>query len=304
MFATKKILITGAKGFIGQKLLKRLQDIEHLEVHPAEIELEKLSSIEKCINQRVWDIVVHLAGISYAPACEKDPELAFQINSQATKQLAEILTEKSPKAHLIFPSTAYVYAPISGQTDQVSIDESFEIAPANIYAQTKLHAENYLEQISKERGLKVSLLRLFNHTHYTQPDHFFLPNMYQQLQNLKHISGPELLVGNIDLNRDFGSIFDLINALSAIVHQSEKFPLFDIFNICSGHAKNLAVILQVLAEKLEVKNIRFTIDPKRLRGREPTHIVGNCHKITSLIDWKPSCITEQDLVNYFLKDGE
>ena len=119
---------------------------------------------------------------------------------------------------------------------------------------------------------------------------------------LKGEPDPVLSVGNIELNRDFGSVFDLINMFVQVVESSDKMPAFGVFNVCSGTAKNLKKILETLAKHLDITNLQFEVDANRVRSNEPETIVGNNDLLSGILNWKPSCKSEFDLIDNFLRD--
>lgn len=294
----KNILITGAQGFIGSNLKKHfVSQGEYVEGPDFDLfESEKWRAL---LKGRPWDFVFHLAALSHVPTCEKDPKETFRVNQDGSELLATLLRECSPKTKLVFFSTAQVYrAPSKEEISQeLSFSEQREIAPQNIYAQSKWGAEKSLCRISEETGLETTIFRLFNHSHYTQSPQFFLPHLYCTLTEGKGESVVDVPVGNLDLWRDIGSLQDLLKALDRLMSLSCSKP-FEVFNLCSGHAKNLRVLAEVLAKELGVK-ARFHTDPSRVRENEAKYIRGDHQKFSEWSGWKPKSITEQDLVKAF-----
>jgi GDP-4-dehydro-6-deoxy-D-mannose reductase len=288
------ILITGTLGFVGAPLLKVLK-AQGLDARAAELDLLKPETITRELDAVKPALVVHLAGLSHVPTCEKDPEMALRVNRDGTRLLAEAHAAAVGKARFLFASTAQVYAAAHGDevTTQAVFTEERKIAPQNAYAKTKWEAEEALRAVAAKTGLRVTLLRFFNHTHKTQTPDFFLPHIYQQLQAGK----TEIPVGNLDVHRDFGALEDLLEALKIVV--SRDLP-DEAYNICSGKAKHLRRLAEGLASRMGVQ-ARFVTDPARVRKGEPLSLVGSHERLARATGWKPRSVTEDQLLDSFLR---
>jgi GDP-4-dehydro-6-deoxy-D-mannose reductase len=297
--SSNPILVTGAQGFIGSSLIPSLKDLGH-EVHAATLDLLDFESIEKCIQSRPWGTLVHLAAISHVPTCEKNPALAYQTNLNGTAFLLEAVKRHCPQIHLVFASTAQVYAAPQGKeiTDGVVFDEERTILPQNLYARTKWQSELLIKDASEKLGLKATVLRLFNHTHRSQSPDFFLPHLYAQMTSAKPNSEISIPVGNLDLDRDVGSVKDLISAMVQVI-QNPSWK-FETFNVCSGTSKNLGKLAREMAEMLKVR-AEFIVDPARVRTGEPKSLIGSHEKLTRATGWVPQCRTESELLKEFIR---
>ena len=148
----KKILITGGAGYIGTslipELLKNNYDVtvydslsydgnvlipyfQHQNFHFIKGDILERSKLKKATRNK--DIIIHLAAIVGYAACEKNPELTEMINTQATKDLTNML---SPNQLLMFGSTGSNY----GKVDGVCTEKT-PLNPTSLYAKTKTEAE-------------------------------------------------------------------------------------------------------------------------------------------------------------------
>lgn len=300
----KKILITGARGFIGTHLHRALtrggSQVLAPDHHALNVADE--TSVTNFFKQNPVDVVVHLAGISHVQACEKDPALARAINVKGTRNVLEHALVANLKTHFILASTAQVYAPPVGDevASGVCFDESRKLDPQNLYAQTKWEAE---QVVIDSLAQTATTLRFFNHTHKSQSPAFFLPHVHRELQEYRD-GGSEkpavIPVGNIDLWRDIGSVFDLCRAIAMVIENASWRR--EVFNVCSGHAKNLRSLAEGLARKMDVE-VHFKTDPARVRPNEPIKIVGGHGKLTAAVGWRPNVRSEAELLDDFLSDG-
>jgi nucleoside-diphosphate-sugar epimerase len=99
------------------------------------------------------DAIVHLAAIVGDPACSRQEELAREVNLEATQALLGD-AEKAGVERFVFASTCSNYGRMDGDT---IVDESVELRPISLYAETKVAAE--LEVLSRSGGLASTCLR-------------------------------------------------------------------------------------------------------------------------------------------------
>lgn len=171
----KKIAITGPLGHIGSKFIHSLKKGEFDRV----ILLDNLSTqrygslfnlpedvpfsfIEGDIRDYALeklfegiDVVLHLAAVTDATSSFENAELVNQVNFEGTKRVAEACAKCGCK--MVFISTTSVYG-----AQQAVIDEncsSQDLKPQSPYAESKLRAENLLDQMEKEKGLKYVICR-------------------------------------------------------------------------------------------------------------------------------------------------
>ena len=291
-----KVLILGGAGFIGSNLKRSLVVAGH-DVETPPIDILDYEALLKMFAKERWEWVLHLAGVSHVATCEQDPANALRVNVLGTSNILETMRRAAPQAHLIFSSTAQVYRP---PTDGKPLDEDGSIAPWNMYARAKAAAEALIRQYCDNGDLSATVLRLFNHTHSSQPPNFFLPEIYRRLKTAVETGEQVVSVGNLDLLRDIGSIQDLCRAFDQLLQAKHRLGQFEVFNLCSGSAKSLRLIAQQVAERIGAR-VDFRLDESRLRPGEPACIVGSSDKLSRTIGWSSQCRTEVDLVNNFFE---
>ena len=302
-----RVLVTGAAGFIGSRLLPALQG-EGIEVWGSSFDLLDYDAVQRELVSSPWDMLIHLAGVSHVPTAESNPKVAYEVNVTGTALLLEALRAHSPETHFVFASTAQVYAaPEGGERQEgVIFDEARRVCPQNVYARTKRAAEVWIEDLSRTVGVSATVLRLFNHTHKSQSPDFFLPYLYAQLLTAKAERLKEIPIGNLDLYRDMGSVDDLVEALVRLVvlqktRKAREVPSFEVFNICSGTAKSLRRLAEQLALQMGV-SVSFRVDPSRVRPGEPRSICGSSELFQEKTGWRPRIQSEEDLIRAFLAD--
>src|SRR5712691_13329348 len=129
-----RILVTGAKGQLGQELQRVLRGEEVIATDRPEYELTDPMLGEKIAAQRP-DLVIHTAAYTDVDGCERDPDTAFQVNAQGTRRVAEGAAKAN--ARLIYISTDYVF---DGKKLE-PYTERDPVNPLNVYGRSKLIGE-------------------------------------------------------------------------------------------------------------------------------------------------------------------
>ena len=146
----KKYVITGASGLLGQAMIPYLANQGHEVyalchkhslsyasplVHEIKCDLREKAAVADILDEIAPDILIHAAGLTSVDQCENDPELAFFLNTEIPTRLAKWC------AHY---NTRYVFISSDHVTGGVKplFNEQDEIAPVNVYAQSKAQAED------------------------------------------------------------------------------------------------------------------------------------------------------------------
>ena len=129
-----RILVTGAKGQLGQELQRVLRGEEVIATDQPEYAMTDPMLGEKIAPQRP-DLVIHTAAYTDVDGCEREPEIAFAVNAQGTRRVAEGAAKAN--ARLIYLSTDYVF---DGKKTE-PYTERDPVNPLNVYGRSKLAGE-------------------------------------------------------------------------------------------------------------------------------------------------------------------
>jgi len=134
----KKLLLTGASGFLGSRILTFYNDKYHL-IAPShsEMDITEWDSVLHYFEQHQPDIVLHCAAISDTGTCEKNPELSLLVNVTGSEHLAKAAFLSGAKCILCSSDQVYCnsdYENVNSENDTVT--------PYNIYGKHKLAAES------------------------------------------------------------------------------------------------------------------------------------------------------------------
>lgn len=289
-----RILITGARGFVGRHML-----VELAARFPAAERIAGLADVTDADALRDMvkaarpDVVVHLAGVASIPASRADPTAAFAVNLDGTLNLARALLAEAPAAVLIHAGSADCYG--ASFRAGKAVDESAPLAPLNTYAASKAAADLALGAMTAERGLRAVRFRPFNHSGPGQSAAFVVPAFAAQLARIGHgAQEPVIRVGNLSAERDFLDVRDVVAAYASAIECSETLPAGSVFNLASGVPRQIGEILDYM---IQISGLEVTveIDPTRLRATDIARAAGNARIAEALLGWKPTIPFETTL---------
>lgn len=300
----KKHLITGVNGFVGKYFVDYLHDIEPdceimglgLEEQP-KIKGIKYKSVNLCDSEKVHDIIadfkpdyiIHLAAISSVAKSWEDPVGCFLNNNATFLNLAEAVRKLGLKTRILSVGSSEEY----GFYDE-PMKENFVLHPKSPYSVARLSQE-YLSKLYVDRfGIDIVMTRSFNHIGPGQSTVFVIPSFIEQL--IKIANGEienKMLVGNIDVERDFTDVRDVVDAYYKILTRA---PNREVYNVCSGHAVKLRDIIDDTAKQLGVKP-NIVVDSARVRPNDVKLVVGDNTKIKKELGWKPKYTLQQTIAD-------
>lgn len=258
----KTILLTGATGFIGHHLRKRLSQMpfgrlvllsrtpSHEDKTPewGNNETRVVSSLDT-LSPHTWkdhgidriDTVFHLGGfIPKKSGSGDDPSHVNQVyrdNLEGTRGLLDSLP--FPPQRIVFASTIDVYAPLP---EGAILTESSAIRPSGIYGASKLFCESLIESYARRTGCAWSILR-YGHL-YGPGEGSFSKLIPQAIKALLEGRNP-VLYGDGSVLRDFLYVGDAVEA--SVRALSDKTNHIGPLNIVRGESRPIREFVELLA---------------------------------------------------------
>ncbi len=313
-WAQKKVLVTGAEGFIGSHLTERLVALgaevkalvmynsfntwgwidtfrpgekNKLHIICADIrEADLLKSTLKDI-----DIVFHLAALIAIPYSYVSPSSYIKTNIEGTLNLLQAARDHGVEKFL-HTSTSEVY----GTAQYVPIDEKHPLQGQSPYSASKIGADMIAESFYRSFDLPVTTVRPFNTYGPRQSMRAIIPTLIVEM-----LSNDKIQLGSLHPIRDFTYVSDTVEGFLKTAETDDING--EVINL--GSAQGISI--GKLAEKLmKMMNKKITIESEGKRVRPPqsevNQLICNNNKAKKLIDWQPKMSLDEGLeetINWF-----
>lgn len=303
----KKILITGASGYIGSILKNNLSQYKLIGIDKKINTLSKhnvfkinLNSkhLEKFIFNFDPNIVIHLAGQSTIDFVGNKKRY-LENNVRATQNLIKSLKKCPSLKKIIFSSTASVYQP-----SKKNLTEKNKINPTNSYSLTKFRCENILKKFSQKYEIDLIIFRFFNvcgadlknklgEAH--EPETHLIPLVVNKLNNNKlvKIYGSNYKTKDGTCVRDYIHVMDIISAIKKIILKDLKEKI-SIYNLGNEVGVSVKKIINTISSTLK-KDAKLKIVSRR--NGDVSRLVCSSKKFFKLIGWKPKNSKIQKIIN-------
>ena len=281
--AIKKILLTGADGFIGGYFYNELEHrgFEFLNISNSsstrlppdkhvKLSLSDREGLMKTIESYRPDAVVHMAAI--ASPVYHNPSEIYDVNVCGTENLLEAVKKSCPNGvRVLLFSTAGVY----GNQDTLFLEETLPVRPVNHYSSSKAVMEFLCQNYSD--CMDVRILRPFNIIGKGQSEIFIAPKLVRAFKDRV----PEISLGNVSAMRDYVSVeFCAAAALDFLLCDEIDYP---VLNICTGIGHTVHELFEALVSITGHKP-KTTISNQIVRHNEIWRLVGCVKRLNMIAD--------------------
>lgn len=302
-----KILITGAGGYIGSFMVKRLLErgdeviaVDNLERGRRGVIDRRAEFIQgdvgdsKLLNnvfsENSIDSVIHFAGLISMSESMKKPEIYFENNTFASLKLIDVAVKNKVKK-FIFSSTAGVY----GNPQEVPIPEDHPTNPTNPYGESKLMFENILSWYQKIFDLSFISLRYFNAAGASldgslgenhSPESHIIPLAIKSILENKEFNlfGTDYKTPDGTCVRDYIHVVDLIESHVLALNKLENNSGGFFYNVGTGKGYSNKEVLQMIEK---VSNQKINIVEKEKRPGDADQLIADSKKINDELKFAP-----------------
>jgi len=307
-----KVLVTGADGFVGSWLTRRLVADSHVVVgtfRPGEdhrparftaaerervtwvpLELADDESVRR-VAEGGWDAVAHLAAMSWVTVAERSPGRAWNENAGGTARLVRALAEGKRAGDadplVLVVSSVEVYGP----GPAVPRKETEPPAPVSAYAASKMGAELAALVEWRRAGLRVVIARPSPHTGRGQSERALIPKYARRVLMARRTRAAAITTGQLDGVRDFLHVTDVVEAYLRLLMDGTP---GEVYNVSSGEPVGLKdVVLRLCA--LSGWQPVLEVDAADVRADAVPWLVGDSTKLRETTGWAPRRSLDQML---------
>lgn len=304
----KKVLVTGADGFIGshlaEELVKKGYQVKAfayynsfnnwgwLEELPQEI-LKEIEIFQGDVRDphgvktamKNQELVFHLAALIAIPFSYHSPDTYVDTNIKGTLNVLQAGREYE-NIRVLITSTSEVY----GTAQYVPIDEKHPFQGQSPYSATKIGADRLAESFYRSFELPVTIVRPFNTYGPRQSARAIIPTIITQL-----LAGyGEIKLGSLTPTRDFNYVKDTVNGFIKIAESDRT--IGEEINISTQKEISMGELAAELISQINSK-AQIVCDEARLRPEksEVNRLMGCNEKIKRLTDWEPQYSLRQGL---------
>ena len=276
--------------------LKFLNLLEKVELYTAN--LIDLSNIIRIFEKVKPDEVYHLAAQSSVGLSFDQPIGTLEFNIISTANILEAIRIINPKIRFYNASSSEMYGNV--KESQLPVTEESVLHPVSPYAISKATAHWITINYREAYGLFAACGILFNHESVLRGSNFVTKKILNTAVKIKKGIKGELVLGNINISRDWGYAPEYIKAMWLMLQQDKP----DDFLICSGEHHRLEEFVSLVFEKLELEFVKYVkFDKKNYRPVDLSIIYGDNSKARNILNWKYDLSFEK-LIEHLITDEE
>ena len=301
MMSKRRLLVTGSKGFVGTALTNevrarfsdRFEYVGFMDPETdAPADLRNGDAVARAVRSAAPDAVIHLAATAAPREAKKDPVRAWEVNVLGSLHLTKALMQHAPNAVFVWSGSSEAYGRSFDRSD-APICEEQPLEPISPYGATKAATDIMLRQMARD-GLRATIFRPFNHSGPGQSADYVVSSFAYQIACIEAgIQDSVLKVGNLEAERDFLDVRDVVNAyVTAALNTKDLHG--EAYNLATGQPIRIHQILEKLISLAKCK-ITVEQDPERYVPSDIPKASGNPSKALTELGWKPSIPLETTL---------
>ena len=305
----KKVLVTGAEGFIGSHLTERLVELgaevtalvqynsfnnwgwidtfdknvkDNIKVITGDV--REYDNVKRMVSGQ--EVIMHLAALIAIPYSYLSPMAYVRTNVEGTTNILEACRDEENIEKIVHTSTSETY----GTALYVPIDEKHPMQGQSPYSASKIGADKMAESFYRSFNLPIATIRPFNTYGPRQSARAVIPTIISQILAGKR----EIKLGSLTPTRDFNYVKDTAEAFVKIA-ESEK-TIGEVINAGSNYEISIGDTAQKIIDLIG-HDVKILCDEERIRPEksEVNRLWADNTKIKNLTDWTPKYSIDEGL---------
>jgi nucleoside-diphosphate-sugar epimerase len=263
-FQGKRIVVTGAAGFIGTRLVEWLHalgaEIFAMDIlqgrWPSEVHAITGDILTKSIqglSETRIDVVFHLAAVTGVARTARDPVQTFAVNAVGTGNILE-LTQSAGIEVFCLLSSSEVY----GEPQEVPIAEDSLLAPLSVYGWSKVCAEQLVKAHVAGHGVRGITIRPFNVYGPGQREDFVISRFLHRAMRGQALE----IVGTGKQQRVFTYVDDLVRGL--LLATASDDPGYHVYNLAGEQVTTICEVAEMVVATVGSEARSLHVDPSTL----------------------------------------
>jgi GDP-4-dehydro-6-deoxy-D-mannose reductase len=273
----KRLVAEGVEHIFGADLAAAPGDPEGLSAYH-QIDISDDAQVRHVLQVSCPDTVFHLAGTHQGSS-----QAIYDVNVLGTVRLLENLRQISPRSRLLVVGSAAEYGDVPSQA--IPITEAQSCRPIGPYGISKYAATMAGLDYARAWGLKVAVVRPFNIVGAGISASLVVGALLARIRIALEtgVESPEVPIGNLDTERDFIAVDDVVDAYVRVIHAG---CWGEIFNICSGTPRSVRHVLETLLS-YSTRTVRLRVEPSLIRNSDVRTSYGSFEKARRAFGFVP-----------------
>jgi GDPmannose 4,6-dehydratase len=275
-------------GMVRRSSTEKFERIEHIRhrvtLHQGDL-LDQRSLVDTLRESRP-DEIYNLAAMSYVAASWVQPTLTAEFTGTGVTRLLEAMREVSAESRFYQASSSEMF----GKVREVPQTETTPFYPRSPYGVAKAYGHFITVNYRESYGLHATSGLLFNHESPRRGLEFVTRKITWHAAAIKLGLKPELHLGNLDSERDWGFAGDYVRAMWLMLQQEQPGD----YVVATGIAHSVRDCLEVAFDHAGVSiDDHVILDPSLIRPAEVEHLVGDASKARRVLGWEPKVAFEE-----------
>ena len=305
--APARALITGITGqdgsYLAEFLLEKGYEVHGMVRRSSTETFQRLEAIRDDIVLHTGDLldqrslvdvlrdcepeeIYNLAAMSFVAASWSQPVLTAEFTATGVTRMLEAMREAVPKARFYQASSSEMF----GKVREVPQNESTPFYPRSPYGVAKCYGHFITVNYRESYDLFAVSGILFNHEGARRGLEFVTRKVTHSAAAIKLGLRDELLLGNLDAERDWGYAKDYVEAMWLMLQQDDP----EDYVIATGKAHSVRELVRVAFDQVGLDPDQYVrTDPRFLRPAEVEHLVGDPSKARKQLGWEPRTSFEE-----------